>query len=54
MRASERRNQLRKPAAIGATLTPDPSLAEAVKGDYGIRSYAKRGQFARGLREAIL
>jgi len=38
VRASERRNRLRNPAAIRATLTPDPSRAEHVKGDYGIVS----------------
>ncbi|HOP77710.1 MAG TPA: hypothetical protein PLD05_09465, partial [Thermogutta sp.] len=38
MRASERRNRLRKPAAIRATLSPDPSPAERVRGDYGIGS----------------
>jgi len=38
VRASERRNRWRKPAAIRATLTPDPSPAERVSEDYGVRS----------------
>jgi len=35
VRASERRNRLRKPAANRATLTPDPSPGERARGDYG-------------------
>jgi len=36
VRASEPHNRLRKPAAIRATLTPDPSPAKRARGDYGI------------------
>jgi len=38
VRASDRRNRSRKPAAIRVTLTPDPSPAERARGDYGIGS----------------
>jgi len=33
VRASERENRLRKPAVIRATVTPDPSPSERVRGD---------------------
>ncbi|GEM_PF-1189052 len=45
VRATERRNQLRKPAAIRATLTPDPSPTERLRGDYGIGSLSSRQVF---------
>ncbi|HPZ84553.1 MAG TPA: hypothetical protein PL064_14030, partial [Thermogutta sp.] len=38
VRASDRRNRSRKPPAIRATLTPNPSPAERARGDYGIGS----------------
>jgi len=41
VRASDRRRQSRKAAAIRATLTPDPSPAERARGDYGIGSYTR-------------
>jgi|GEM_PF-6704861 len=38
VRASQGQNQLRKPATIRPTLTPDPSPAERARGDYKIGS----------------
>ncbi len=38
VRASDRRNRLSKPAAIRATLTPDPSPAERARENYGMGS----------------
>jgi len=45
VRASERRNRLRKPAAIRTILTSEPCPAEHVRGDYGIVSSSPVNDF---------